>query len=214
MTKRDKIRELLQDGELYGITATQYDSSGNVAIVEKMIRAGLKIIQYRDKTQTKQSMFYEIKKIRHLTQQNDVILIVNDHVDLCQAVDADGVHLGQNDLPVDVARKILGKDKIIGFSTHNSKQGKQAEQTSADYIGVGPVFKTTTKLHEPIAGLEYACFAAQHLNIPHVALGGITEANLEIVLKQGIRSVCLVKDLLESEYLDEKVIRINTILKG
>jgi len=202
------------EGELYSITDSKHYSDGNVKLVKELIDSGIKIIQYREKKLKKEEMLLELKQIRLVTTKSKTLLIINDHVDLCKEIGADGVHLGQGDMTVDKARKILGEKVIIGLSTHNQQQGISGIQSPVDYMGVGPIFQTTTKPDEPVVGLEFAKLAAHEFNIPLVAIGGITEQNLPDVLDAGIRSVCIISDLMLDTNLIAKVHRIRGILKN
>ncbi|MCP4751534.1 MAG: thiamine phosphate synthase [Proteobacteria bacterium] len=214
MNKRYQIKELLNKGEIYGMTAAQYSPKGNIETVSLLLQTGVKIIQYREKNDSKRNMLAELQAIKIITDKNRAILIVNDHLDLCQLIGADGVHLGQEDIPVEEARGLLGEGAIIGLSTHNPQQGREAQLTSADYIGVGPVFETATKPEEPVAGLEYAGYAARFLTIPKVALGGISEKNVSLVEETGIRSICMVKDLLEARDMADKIRKIRSLIRS
>src|SRR5690606_39198901 len=131
------------------------------------------------------------RALRELTAKYKVPFIVNDHLDLALAVDADGVHLGQDDLPLKEARKILGPDKIIGISTHALDEALAAERDGADYIGVGPVFETKSKVDvvDPV-GLSYVEEVSRHISIPFVAIGGIKLHNLNSVLATGATRIC------------------------
>lgn len=212
--RRSRIKKLLLQGELYGITDFQYSGEDNIQAVRELIAGGIKIIQYREKGRSKGVMYEELIAIRKMTKEHDVLLIVNDHVDLCQMVQADGVHVGQKDLPAEAVRKLLGEDYIVGLSTHNETQGRAALTLPVDYIGVGPTYTTTTKNITKVAGLDYAGFAARELDVPQVAIGGITEERLPEVKARGVKSVCMIGDLLTSENITAKVKRIRTILNG
>jgi thiamine-phosphate pyrophosphorylase len=212
MQLREKIKLLLKTGSLYGITDPVYSQGKNIITAQKLIQGGVKIIQYRAKNLDKGLMYQELIEIRKITQKAGVLLIVNDHPDLCLLTRADGVHLGQGDLPVKEVRKLLGEDKIIGHSTHNKKQGLASTKLPLDYLGVGPMFPTKTKPHEPVSGLPYAKFATAQLHLPLVAIGGITEENLPLVLKQGIKSVAMVGDILLSTDIAAKSRKILTLL--
>lgn len=209
--RKKRIQKVFSQFSLYGITAAQYYPKGNVAIAEAMVQAGLKIIQYREKKPTTVQVIEELKLIREITVQSGVLLIVNDSVDLCKQVNADGVHLGQGDMPVEEARKYLGKEAIIGLSTHNQAQGLEAITTSADYIGVGPVFPTQTKPNEPTAGLDYVDFAVKHLAIPQVMIGGINESNCVEIAKLGGRTICMIRNLLEAKDMVKHAEKVNTL---
>jgi thiamine-phosphate pyrophosphorylase len=145
---------------------------------------------------------------RRLTRSYDCSLIVNDCVDIALACAADGVHLGQEDLPLHAARKSMG-DKMIGVSTHDVRQAKEAEEGGADYIGFGPMFGTTTKATGYTArGLEMLRRVRAAVKIPIVAIGGITEANVAEVWRAGADSAAIISDLLGADDVPDKVKRI------
>lgn len=171
--------------DIYGITADEYSlGRGNVETVRLMVAAGVKVIQYREKDKTAREMYDECLAIRELTRSGGITFIVNDHVDLAVAVEADGVHIGQDDLPPEKARQLVGDEMIIGLSTHSPAQAQAAMGIAdiIDYIGVGPIFATNTKkdVCEPV-GLEYLEYVAGHIALPFVAIGGIKEHNIGLV---------------------------------
>src|SRR5512141_1778009 len=129
---------------VYFITDRSYCSFSVYEMVSAVLGAGVRVVQYRDKERTRREIYEEAARLRELTLRIGAMLIINDHADIALAVDADGVHLGQDDLPLEDARKIMGK-KIVGISTHTLEEAKQADEAGADYIGFGPIFHTTTK---------------------------------------------------------------------
>jgi thiamine-phosphate pyrophosphorylase len=141
----------------------------------------------------------ELYKLRQLCQNYNALLIINDRVDLALAVNADGIHLGQQDLPIAVARQILGPNRIIGRSTTNPEEMQKAIAEGADYIGVGPVYQTPTKPGKAASGLEYIRYAAQNCPIPWFAIGGIEPKNLPEVLKAGAQRVAVVRAIMQAE---------------
>jgi thiamine-phosphate pyrophosphorylase len=184
---------------IYGITAEKFSNGrSNIEVVREMIRGGVSVIQYREKYAHKsiREIYAECREIRKITAENEVMFIVNDFVDIALLVDADGVHVGQDDLPVDAVRKLVG-DKIIGLSTHSPEQAREALAIGADYIGVGPIFETRTKddVCAPV-GLDYLAYAAANVPIPFVAIGGIKAHNIDDVCRAGARSVCLVTEIV------------------
>lgn len=211
--KRDKIG--LQSG-IYGITAERFSRGrSNIQVVEEMIRGGITTIQYREKKHQKDvgEMYVECQLLRKLTREHGVTFIINDHVDLALLVDADGVHVGQEDLPVGAVRRLLGHDKIIGLSTHSPEQMKQAVELGADYIGVGPIFTTETKENVcDTVGFEYLDYVAEHCQIPFVAIGGIKEENLREVVRHGAKSICLVSEIVGSDDIYSTCVRLSSIL--
>ncbi|MHB1455370.1 MAG: thiamine phosphate synthase, partial [Armatimonadota bacterium] len=163
--------------DIYGITADEYSQGrGNTETVRLMIAAGIKVIQYREKDKSARQMYEECLVIRELTKNNNVTFIVNDHVDLAVMVEADGVHIGQDDLPAEKVRQLVGDKMIIGLSTHSPTQAQTAMGIAdiIDYIGVGPIFVTNTKkdVCEPV-GLEYLDYVLNNVSLPFVAIGGI-----------------------------------------
>ncbi|NLI57089.1 MAG: thiamine phosphate synthase [Clostridium sp.] len=202
---------------LYCITAHELSKGrSNIEVVEMMIKGGAKIIQYREKNKSFIDMYKECVEIRKMTKEAKVTFIVNDHVDLAMMVKADGVHLGQDDYPIDKVRELVGEDIIIGLSTHSPKQAQEALKKDIDYIGVGPIYKTYTKkdVCAPV-GLEYLEYVIKNIHIPYVAIGGIKEHNLHEVLSKGAKCISMVTGITEAEDIKEKVMRINKkILEG
>lgn len=191
---------------IYGITGDNFSNGKtNLECVKEMIKGGIKVIQYRDKTKSIKEKIKEIKKIRNICHKNNVTFIVNDHIDIALLVNADGVHIGQDDMSVDDARKLLGNNKIIGLSTHSIEQGMRATSNpNVDYIGVGPIFPTTTKNTAPV-GLEYLEYAINNFNIPIVAIGGIKENNIQEILKFNVKRVCLVSEIVGADDICKKI---------
>lgn len=200
--------------DLYGITYSR-DSRGrsNITIVKEMIQAGIRLIQYREKDLSLKEMYNECREIRALTRESGVTFIINDFIDIAILVDADGVHIGQDDLPIQEVRKLLGSDKIIGLSTHSPDQAKRAVLDGADYIGVGPIFATQTKVNvcDPV-GYSYLEWIVEHIDIPFVAIGGIKEFNISEILKRGAKSVALVSEITGNEDIPGKVDTLHNII--
>ncbi|AVQ29019.1 MULTISPECIES: thiamine phosphate synthase [Fusobacterium] len=200
---------------LYGITGDNFaNGKSNYQCVEEMIKGGIKIVQYRDKRKNSREKVEEAGAIRELCRKNNVLFIVNDDVAIAMLVDADGVHVGQEDMkPADV-RKLLGENKIIGLSTHSEEQGMAAyNDIDVDYIGVGPIFPTTTKDTAPV-GLGYLEFAVKNLHLPFIAIGGIKDYNIDEIIKRGAKRICLVSDIVGAEDICKKIIDLNNkILK-
>lgn len=200
---------------LYGITGDNFaNGKSNYECVEEMIKGGIKIVQYRDKFKSTREKVEEAKAIKKLCHKNNVLFIVNDDVAVAMLVDADGVHVGQDDMKPDDVRKLIGINKIIGLSTHSEEQGMAAyNNENVDYIGVGPIFPTTTKDTAPV-GLEYLEFAVKNLHLPFIAIGGIKEDNIDEIIKRGAQRICLVSDIVGAENICKKIINLNNkILK-
>ena len=198
---------------LYGITAENFSKGrSNYEIVTEMIKSGIKIIQYREKFKSLREKLEEAKILCELCKKNNVLFIVNDHVDIALMVDADGVHVGQEDMPVSEIRKILGANKIIGLSTHSVEDADKAVLQDVDYIGVGPIFPTTTKDRTAV-GIEYMEYVEKNINLPYIAIGGIKEANLLQVVEKGARRIALVSEIVGADDIVEKVDSLNKIIQ-
>lgn len=169
-----------------------------VACVQMLLESGIRWIQYREKSKTKKEMFYEALELREVAKKYNACLIVNDYADLALAVDADGVHLGQDDLPLGEARKIMG-DRIIGISTHNIHEAREAERGGADYIGFGPIFHTTTKDAGEPQGLDVLKEIKNSVKMPVIAIGGIKAENVKAVIETGCYGVAVSSGLLEGD---------------
>jgi thiamine-phosphate diphosphorylase len=177
-------------------------------VLRALLEGGVKLLQLRVKAILARDFFQIARITRDLTRSHGCTLIVNDRVDIALACEADGVHLGQEDLPLRAARKLMG-DRIIGISTHDVEQAREAEASGADYIGFGPMFGTTTKETGYSArGLEMLRRVREAVSIPIVAIGGITEANVKEVWQAGADSAAIISDLLGADDIANKVKRI------
>ena len=159
-------------------------------VVGIVLRAGVKCIQYRDKVLSRREIYENAVILRKLTGAYDAVLIINDHADIASAVNADGVHLGQEDLPLKEARSIM-RNRIIGISTHTLEQAKEAELEGADYIGFGPVFHTTTKDAGPPRGVAELKRITETVGVPVMAIGGINLQNIASVMNAGADAVAV-----------------------
>ena len=185
----------LKTARLYLVTSP---SENLCAIVEASLKGGLTLVQYRDKNTDDLTRFENAQKLCQLCHDYGALFLVNDRVDLALAVNADGIHLGQQDLPIAIARQILGPNRIIGRSTTNPQEMAQAIAEGADYIGVGPVYETPTKVGKAAAGLDYVSYAAENSTVPWFAIGGIDQSNLGDVLKAGAKQVAVVREIMQS----------------
>lgn len=193
--------------DLYCITAEEHSRGrNNIEVVNAMIEAGIKIIQYREKDKKLAQKYKECEEIRRLTKQAGVTFIINDDIDLAMIVKADGVHIGQDDIPIGKVRELLGEEMIIGLSTHSPEQAQDAVRRGADYIGVGPLYRTYTKkdVCDPV-GLEYLEYAVRNIKIPFVAIGGIKESNMHEVLAKGARCIAMVTEIVGAEDIVGKI---------
>ncbi|MCL4491984.1 MAG: thiamine phosphate synthase [Nitrospirae bacterium] len=166
--------------------------------VSILLESGIRWIQYREKNKTKRDLFYEALKLREITRKYNACFIVNDHADIALAVDADGVHLGQDDLPLAEARKIMG-DRIVGISTHALQEALSAETGGADYIGFGPVFHTATKDAGEPKGVDILKHIRASVKIPVIAIGGIKADTIQSVLGAGGSGVAVSSGLLQGD---------------
>lgn len=185
-----------KDLQLYLVTSP---SETLFATVEKALQGGLKLVQYRDKNTDDLIRLTNAEKLCQLCHQYGALFIMNDRADLAKAVNADGVHLGQQDLPIAVAREIIGQGKIIGRSTTNPQEMERAIAEGADYIGVGPVYETPTKIGKVAAGLEYVRYAASNSQIPWFAIGGIDLSNINDVQEAGAQRVAVVRAIMQAD---------------
>jgi thiamine-phosphate pyrophosphorylase len=165
-------------------------------MVLNALKAGVKWVQHRDKKGFRRAVYEESMRLRQITKDFDAVFIINDHADIALAVDADGVHLGQDDLPLREARKIMGKDAIIGISTHTIEQAIAAQKDGADYIGFGPIFHTTTKDAGDPQGTGVLREIKKHVHIPVVAIGGINIGNVRAVIGAGADAVAVASAIL------------------
>ena len=186
------------------ITDRKYCHLTPYEMVSAVLKAGIEFIQYREKDRTRRQIYEEAKKLRELTRSFNAALVINDHADIALAVDADGVHLGQDDLPLKEARKIMGR-KIVGISTHNLAQAEEAEAGGADYIGFGPVFPTTTKDAGDPKGVDNLRLIKQNVSIPVVAIGGIQRENIGSVFEAGVDAAAIATAICKSDIAENAV---------
>ena len=215
--KREARIQLFQQIDLYPVTCERLSQGrSNLEVLRAVIQGGSKIIQLREKNYSKRDLYYLALKFREITTRAGVLLIINDHVDVALAVDADGVHLGQEDLPVQVAR-MLAPELLIGASTHSLEQALQAEKDGADYINIGPIFPTRTKKGvKSVLGAEAIAKISPHIKVPFTVMGGIREDNIEEVLAKGARRVAMVSAITKAadiagkvKFLKEKIVRFS-----
>ena len=195
-------RKVFASFKLYGVTDVREESRDILKKIDRAYAGGADIIQLRSKTLEDGALYRLGLAIRKIADRRKRLFFVNDRLDLALAVMADGIHLGQEDLPVAAVRKILKRVGIpmwIGKSTHNGAQARKAEAEGPDYIGIGPVFSTPTKPDYTPAGLARVRQAAAKIRIPWVAIGGIDLSNIETVLQAGARRIAVVRALFEKE---------------
>ncbi len=194
--------------KIYPITDVRLTKISHAGQVEKLIEGGAEIVQLREKYAAPKDFYESAKKALEIARRQNVKIIINDRVDFALVLKADGVHLGQDDLPPKNAREILGEKAIIGFSTHNIKQAISAVKLSVNYIAIGPIFVTKTKENpDEIVGIEGVEKVREAVgDFPLVAIGGITLENFQDVLDAGANSVAIISDLLSNtEKITEKM---------
>lgn len=201
--------------DIYGITAQEFSlGRSNIQVVQQMLDAGIKVIQYREKDKKMDAMYEECVAIRKMTREAGAIFIVNDHIDLAIIVQADGVHIGQNDLPPLEVRKLIGEEMILGLSTCNPDEAHKAQSLGVvDYIGVGPIFSTQTKkdVCAPV-GFDYLEYVVKNCSLPFVAIGGIKKHNIAEVKKRGAHMIALITEIVGEYDIKQRVDEIRAIL--
>ena len=190
---------------LYLVTNRYQDSLENfLEKVETACRSGVTIIQLREKNITTNQYYQLAKQVKEITDAYQVPLIIDDRLDICLAVDAAGLHIGDDELPVSVARKVLGPEKILGVTAKTVKRALEAETSGADYLGTGAIFPTTTKENAPITLISTLKTICQTVAIPVVAIGGLTSENIDQLSGTGIAGVAVVRDLMQAEDIEAK----------
>lgn len=200
--------------KIYPITDVYLSKLSHLEQVEKLIAGGAQIVQLRDKHASPKDFYAAAKEVVEFARPQNIKIIINDRVDISLAAGADGVHLGQDDLPPVQARKILGKKAIIGFSTHSVKQAFEAVKLPVDYIAIGPVFATSTKENpDAVVGTEGVKKVREKIgDFPLVAIGGIDFENAQSILQSGADSIAVISALLNpSEQITENFKRFNQI---
>jgi thiamine-phosphate pyrophosphorylase len=192
--------------KLYPITDVRSSKLSHREQVKRLAAGGARLIQLREKIAAPREFYEAALAAVEIARSLGVRIIINDRVDIAVAVGADGVHLGQDDLPPDRARELLGSQAIIGFSTHNLKQALEADSTSADYIAFGPIFRTSTKQNpDPVVGLEQLSEIKRRVSKPIVAIGGITLERAEGVIRAGAASLAVISDLYSTGDITRRV---------
>jgi thiamine-phosphate pyrophosphorylase len=184
--------------KVYPITDTRLSGLPHVEQVMRLIRGGATVIQLRDKDASPREFYHQAAAALQVARNHSAKLIINDRVDVALALKADGVHLGQSDLPVEAARSLLGEDAIIGYSTHDITQARLAATMPLDYIAFGPIFRTLTKQNpDPVAGLDALReVRASTGSLPLVAIGGVNRINAAEVFGAGADAVAMISELI------------------
>jgi len=197
------------------IDAAQTGNRSTAAVSDALLAAGVKLIQYRDKQASSRVLYENSLELAARARQANAVLIVNDRADVARVVQADGVHVGQDDLSVELVRRVLGAGKRIGCSTHHPDQVRDAERSSADYIAFGPIFETQSKQQpDPVVGLEGLRDARRLTRKPLVAIGGITLKNARAVMEAGADSVAVISDLLTPDDIESRARDFLKLLGG
>ena len=190
---------------LYLVTNRYQDSLESfLEKVETACRSGVTIVQLREKNLTTNQYYQLAKEVKEITDAYQVPLIIDDRLDVCLAVDAAGLHIGDDELPVSVARQVLGPDKILGVTAKTVKRALEAEEGGANYLGTGAIFPTTTKENAPITLISTLKTICQRVAIPVVAIGGLTSENIDQLIGTGIAGVAVVRDLMQAEDIEAK----------
>ena len=202
------------DTDIYGLTDSRQSlGRSTVEVAKLIIEAGVKVLQYREKDKDTGVMLEECMAIRELTRKAGCCFIVNDHVDIALLCDADGVHVGQEDLPLSAVRSLVGQERVIGVSTHKWAEALAAIGGGADYIGVGPLYATATKSAAQPVGLGYLEEIAAKCPIPFVAIGGVNERTLPDVIGRGARCCAIVSAITLAEDIPAKVAQLRSIMR-
>ena len=190
---------------LYLVTNRYQDSVESfLEKVETACRSGVTIIQLREKNLTTNQYYQLAKQVKKITDAYQLPLIIDDRLDVCLAVDAAGLHIGDDELPVSVARQVLGPEKILGVTAKTVKRALEAEEGGANYLGTGAIFPTTTKENAPITLISTLKTICQRVAIPVVAIGGLTSENIDQLIGTGIAGVAVVRDLMQAEDIEAK----------
>ena len=187
------------DLSLYLVTDNSNDEEKFLNTIEEAIKGGVSVVQIREKTADTLDFYNLALKVKEITTNYNIPLIINDRVDVALAIDADGVHVGQSDMPCDVTRKLIGPDKILGISAATIDEAKKAESDGADYIGTGAVFPTSTKDDAPSVTKQELKEIVESINIPVVAIGGINLENACELIDTGIAGLSVVSAIMSSD---------------
>jgi len=196
----------------YFITDSRLSRAGNINDVQQAVACGVGVVQYRNKNAQTREMFEEAVVLREICR--DVLFLINDRIDIALAIGADGVHLGQSDMPIGAARKILGPEKIIGLTVHNLAEALEAQRLGADYLGVSPIFKTSTKADagRP-AGIALIEEIRSHVSLPLVAIGGINHSNAIDVINAGADALCAISCVVARENVSKEIKKFQDLFK-
>ncbi len=196
---------------IYLITDENIAGKPSPLIVEEALQAGIRFIQLRDKTSSLREIICKGEKIRELTSKFQAVFILNDRIDVAMAVNADGVHLGEEDFPLTEARKILGEEKIIGVTARTLESALEKSGKDIDYIALGPVYPTPLKRELKPIGIDILRKAKETIPLPIVAIGGIREENIQEIIKTGVDGIAMVRALQEKGRVKENSEKLRKI---
>jgi thiamine-phosphate pyrophosphorylase len=199
----------------YFITDSKLSRAGIESDVRQAVACGVKVVQYRNKNAETQQMYEEALRLREICRDSDTIFLINDRVDIALATQADGVHLGQSDMPCLAARRLLGQEKIIGVTVHSLVEALLAESIGADYLGVSPIFQTATKLDagKP-AGIRLIEEIRAQVDIPLIAIGGINHCNAGDVVRAGADGLCAISCVVAKENVRDEILKFQELFSA
>lgn len=202
------------DWSLYAILDKEFVRNRSISILtEELIKGGATVVQLRNKFSPAKDYYEDALLVKEITGQFDIPLIINDRLDIALAIEAEGVHLGQKDLPIPAAKKMLGDSMIIGASVHNLAELERSVSAGADYLGVGTIYSTRTKDNLSVAGVEIIAKLRPLTHLPMVAIGGIKIDNLQPVIQAGADGVAVISALLDTEDVYQRTKDFSTVVK-
>ncbi|HQE97897.1 MAG TPA: thiamine phosphate synthase [Methanothrix sp.] len=199
----------------YFITDSLLSRAGNRSDVHAAVSSGVEVVQYRNKNADTREMYLEALELARICRAGGSLFLINDRLDVALAVETDGVHLGQTDMPCTRARKLLGREKVIGVTVHNLAEAMQAEEEGADYLGVSPIFSTSTKKDagRP-AGIRLIEEIREQVSLPLVAIGGINHSNAPEVIRAGADCLCAISCVVAEENVSGRIRRFQELFEG
>lgn len=202
------------DYRLYLVTdSTGFEENEFLNKVEEACKSGITLLQLREKEKSGREFLNLAFKVKKIADKYNIPLIINDRIDIAMVVDSAGVHLGQSDINVKYARRLLGNNKIIGATTKSVQQAKEAVKEGADYLGVGAIYETTTKVKTKITPIETLNEICDSVNIPVVAIGGLNEENLSILKESKISGIAVVSAIMKAKDIKKSVENLKSIIK-
>ena len=202
------------DYSLYLVTdSTGFEENEFLNKIEEACKYGITLLQLREKEKCGRDFLNLAFKVKKITDKYNIPLIINDRIDISMAVDAAGVHVGQSDINVKYARKLLGNNKIIGATTKTVEEAKQAVKEGADYLGVGAIYETTTKVKTKITSIKTLNEICNSVNIPIIAIGGLNEENLSVLKESKISGIAVVSAIMKSKDIKKSVENLKSIIK-